>query len=118
MVFGGMGVAGCAGVAAYFLKQGSADGRLLMTMVAGRAWVGEWLCGHGLGGYAQAYGAAQEAFFAARPGSPLSVVAGIPEYAFNGGLGVGVEQGVLGAVPALVLGLWSLAVLSQTHVFP
>lgn len=113
MVFWGMGVAVCAGVAAYFLKQGSADGRLLMTMVAGRAWVGEWLCGHGLGGYAQAYGAAQEAFFAARPGSPLSVVAGSPEYAFNGVLGVGVEQGVLGVVSALVLGLWSLAVLCR-----
>ena len=113
MVFWGMGVSVCAGVAAYFLKQGSADGRLLMTMVAGRAWVGEWLCGHGLGGYAQAYGAAQEAFFAARPGSPLSVVAGSPEYAFNGVLGVGMEQGVLGAVPALVLGLWSLAVLCR-----
>ena len=103
----------CAGVAAYFLKQGSADGRLLMTMVAGRAWAGEWLCGHGLGGYAQAYGAAQEAFFAVRSGSPLSVVAGSPEYAFNGVLGVGVEQGVLGAVPALVLGLWSLVVLCR-----
>lgn len=113
MVLWGMGVAVCAGVAAYFLKQGSADGRLLMTMVAGRAWAGEWLYGHGLGGYAQAYGAAQEAFFAARPGSPLSVVAGSPEYAFNGVLGVGVEQGVLGAVPALVLGLWSLAVLCR-----
>ena len=113
MVLWGMGVAVCAGVAAYFLKQGSADGRLLMTMVAGRAWAGEWLCGHGLGGYAQAYGAAQEAFFAARPGSPLSVVAGSPEYAFNGVLGVGVEQGVLGGVPALVLGLWSLAVLCR-----
>lgn len=113
MVLWGMGVAVCAGVAAYFLKQGSADGRLLMAMVAGRAWVGEWLCGHGLGGYAQAYGAAQEAFFAARPGSPLSVVAGSPEYAFNGVLGVGMEQGVLGAVPALVLGLWSLAVLCR-----
>ena len=113
MVLWGMGVAVCAGVAAYFLKQGSADGRLLMTMVAGRAWAGKWLCGHGLGGYAQAYGAAQEAFFAARPGSPLSVVAGSPEYAFNGVLGVGVEQGVLGVVPALVLGLWSLAVLCR-----
>lgn len=113
MVLWGMGVAVCAGVAAYFLKQGSADGRLLMTMVAGRAWVGEWLCGHGLGGYAQAYGVAQEAFFAAHSGSPLSVVAGSPEYAFNGVLGVGVEQGVLGAVPALVLGLWSLAVLCR-----
>ena len=52
-------------------------------------------------------------FFAARPGSPLSVVAGSPEYAFNGVLGVGMEQGVLGAVPALVLGLWSLAVLCR-----
>lgn len=107
----GMGLAVCAGLAAYFLKQGSADGRLLMTAVAGRAWAGEWLWGHGLGGYAQAYGAAQEAFFESRPGSSWATVAGCPEYAFCGLLGVGVEQGVLGAVPALVLGVWSLAVL-------
>lgn len=47
-----------AGCAAYFLKQGSADGRVLMALVAGRAWAAEWLTGHGLGGYLPAYGEA------------------------------------------------------------
>lgn len=51
-----MGLA--AGCAAYFLKQGSADGRVLMAFVAGRAWAAEWLTGHGLGGYLPAYGEA------------------------------------------------------------
>ena len=112
MVLWGMGVAVCAGVAAYFLKQGSADGRLLMTIVARRAWAGEWLCGHGLGGYAQAYGAAQEAFFAARPGSPLSVVAGSPEYAFNG---VGRRRGTgrVGGRSGLGVGLVELGGVVQ-----
>lgn len=111
MVFVGTAVAVCAGLAVYFLKQGSADGRLLMAAVAGRACAGEWLTGYGLGGYVHAYGEAQEAFFALHPDSPLSAVAGSPEYAFNGLLGVGVEQGLLGVLPALLLGLWSLGML-------
>lgn len=110
-VLAGVAVAAVAGVAVYFLKQGSADGRWLMTAVAGRAWTEAWLTGHGLGSYVHAYGEAQAAFFAARPGSPLAGVAGSPEFAFNGLLGVAVEQGLAGIVPALWLGVWSLAAL-------
>ena len=38
-------------------------------------------------------------------------MAGSPEFAFNGLLGVAVEQGLAGIVPALWLGVWSLAAL-------
>lgn len=111
MVLKGICVVACAGVAVYFLKQDSADGRLLMMVVAARAWSVEWLLGHGIGGYAHAYGEAQEAFFATHADSPWVDVAGTPEYAFNGLLGIGVEQGLVGMLLALVLGLWSLFVL-------
>lgn len=96
MVLGGLAAAAILGACAYFMKQGSADGRLLMAIVAGKAWMAEWLTGHGLGGFAHAYGEAQAAFFAGHPDSPLLSVAGSPEYAFNGLAGVGVEQGLIG----------------------
>ena len=103
MVLGGLAVAACLGVCAYAMKQNSADGRLLMAIVAGKAWMAEWLTGHGLGGFAHAYGEAQAAFFAGHPDSPLLSVAGSPEYAFNGLAGVGVEQGLAGAVVTVSL---------------
>ena len=107
----GLAFAVVIGAAAYFLKQGSADGRVLMTLVAGRAWLDEWVVGHGLGGYLPAYGAAQAEFFAAHPGSPLAEVTGSPGYAFNALLGTGVEQGVVGMAFALVVCLGSLVLL-------
>lgn len=111
MVLGGMAAAAILGACAYFMKQGSADGRLLMAIVAGKAWMAEWLTGHGLGGFAHAYGEAQAAFFAGHPASPLLSVAGSPEYAFNGLAGVGVEQGIIGMACALTITLWTAFIL-------
>lgn len=95
----------------YAMKQNSADGRLLMTIVAGKAWMAEWLTGHGLGGFAHAYGEAQAAFFTGHPDSPLLSVAGSPEYAFNGLAGVGVEQGFIGMACALTITSWTAFIL-------
>lgn len=111
VVLGGLAVAACLGVCAYAMKQNSADGRLLMTIVAGKAWMAEWLTGHGLGGFAHAYGEAQAAFFTGHPDSPLLSVAGSPEYAFNGLTGVGVEQGLIGMACALAITLWTASIL-------
>lgn len=111
MVLGGLAVAACLGVCAYAMKQNSADGRLLMTIVAGKAWMAEWLTGHGLGGFAHAYGEAQAAFFTGHPDSPLLSVAGSPEYAFNGLAGVGVEQGFIGMACALTITSWTAFIL-------
>ena len=111
MVLGGLAVAACLGVCAYAMKQNSADGRLLMTIVAGKAWMAEWLTGHGLGGFAHAYGEAQAAFFTGHPDSPLLSVAGSPEYAFNGLAGVSVEQGFIGMACALTITSWTAFIL-------
>lgn len=111
MVLGGLAVAACLGVCAYAMKQNSADGRLLMTIVAGKAWTAEWLTGHGLGGFAHAYGKAQAAFFTGHPDSPLPSVAGSPEYAFNGLAGVSVEQGFIGMACALTITSWTAFIL-------
>ena len=111
MVLGGLAVAACLGVCAYAMKQNSADGRLLMTIVAGKAWTAEWLTGHGLGGFAHAYGEAQAAFFTGHPDSPLLSVAGSPEYAFNGLAGVSVEQGFIGMACALTITSWTAFIL-------
>lgn len=111
MVLGGLAVAACLGVCAYAMKQNSADGRLLMAIVAGKTWMAEWLTGHGLGGFAHAYGEAQAAFFAGYPDSPLLSVAGSPEYAFNGLAGVGVEQGLIGMACALTITSWTAFIL-------
>ena len=111
MVLGGLAVAACLGVCAYAMKQNSADGRLLMPIVAGKAWMPEWLTGHGLGGFAHAYGEAQAAFFTEHPDSPLLSVAGSPEYAFNGLAGVGVEQGFIGMACALTITSWTAFIL-------
>mgnify|MGYP003277192016 FL=1 len=110
-VLGGLAAAAILGACAYFMKQGSADGRLLMAIVAGKAWMAEWLTGHGLGGFAHAYGEAQAAFFAGHPDSPLLSVAGSPEYAFNGLAGVGVEQGLIGMACALTITSWTAFIL-------
>ena len=101
----------CIGVAAYFLKQGSADGRVLMALVSLRAWGAEWWAGHGIGSFAHAYGEAQAAYFAAHSGSPFVEVAGSPGYAFNALSGVAVEQGLVGVMFALAATLWSLSAL-------
>lgn len=111
MVLGGLAVAACLGVCAYAMKQNSADGRLLMTIVAGKAWMAEWLTGHGLGGFAHAYGEAQAAFFTEHPDSPLLSAAGSLEYAFNGLAGVGVEQGFIGMACALTITSWTAFIL-------
>lgn len=110
-VLGGLAAAAILGACAYFMKQGSADGRLLMAIVAGKAWMAEWLTGHGLGGFAHAYGEAQAAFFAGHPDSPLLSVAGSPEYAFNGLAGVGVEQGLIGMACVLTITSWTAFIL-------
>ena len=101
----------CVGIAAYFLKQDSADGRVLMTLVSVQAWLDKWLVGYGVGSFAHVYGEAQADFFTANPDSPLAVVAGSPEYAFNALLGIGMEQGSIGMILTLTLSLWSLCTL-------
>lgn len=91
----GAGIAILAGGLLFALKPDSARGRLFMWKIACHAIAEKPLTGHGVGGFAAAYGNAQEAYFAASDYEPWEErVAGSPEYAFNEYLQVAVELGI------------------------
>ena len=94
-VTGGLCVWMLAGYLLFMLKPDSARGRLLMWKMSCRAVAEQPWCGHGVGGFAAAYGDAQEAYFAAGSYEPWEErVAGSPEYAFNEYLQAAVELGI------------------------
>lgn len=79
----------------FHLKKDSASGRLLMWKMSCRAVAERPFTGYGRGSFAEAYGAAQENFFAQGDYSlQEELVAGSPEYAFNEYLQIAVEWGV------------------------
>ena len=82
------------GMALFYLKKDSANGRLFMWKISCHAIKQEPM-GYGNGKFAYAYGNAQEAYF--RDGNyslQEEFVAGSPEYAFNEYLQVAVEGGL------------------------
>lgn len=82
-------------VGSYMLKKDSADGRLLLWKVAGRAAVEAPINGVGWDRVAGAYGEAQEQYFASNEGSETEVlVADAPEYVFNEYLQVAIAYGI------------------------
>ena len=102
-----VGVMLVVGVFLYFLKQGSADGRLLMWTVASGVIGRNWLTGVGFGDFPSAYADGQATFFELNPDSVFLSVASCPEYAFNEYLHIGVELGLIGFV--LFLGIVGVA---------
>ena len=97
-------LAGCAIAGVYGMKRDSADGRLLMWKVTGKAIAGQPLAGTGLGGFPAAYAEAQGEYFATGTATGQEKqVAGCPEYAFNEYLQIGLEQGIGGLI---VFVLW------------
>ena len=92
-------LAGCAIAGGYGMKRDSADGRLLMWKVTGKAILGQPLAGTGLGGFPAAYAEAQGEYFATGNATDREKrVAGCPEYAFNEYLQIGLEQGIGGLI--------------------
>lgn len=97
-------LAGCAIAGVYGMKRDSADGRLLMWKVTGKAIAGQPLAGTGLGGFPAAYAEAQGEYFATGTATGQEKqVAGCPEYSFNEYLQIGLEQGIGGLI---VFVLW------------
>lgn len=81
----------------YFLKPDSAQGRLLMWMIAFKAMIAHpW--GVGWDRVAGAFGQAQEDYFAQHPDSVFVSVAGAPEYVFNEFLQIGIAFGIAGFI--------------------
>ncbi len=92
-------LAGCAIAGGYGMKRDSADGRLLMWKVTGKAIAGHPVTGTGLGGFPEAYAEAQAEYFKSGKATEKEKrVAGCPEYAFNEYLQVGLEQGIGGLI--------------------
>ncbi len=91
--------AGCAFAGLYGLKRDSADGRLLMWKVTGKAIAGHPVTGTGLGGFPEAYAEMQGEYFETEEATDKEKrVAGCPEYAFNEYLQIGLEQGIGGLI--------------------
>lgn len=79
----------------FYIKKDSANGRLFMWKISLHAIAEKPLAGHGPGGFHDAYGAAQEAYFANGTYSEWEEhVAGSPEYAFNEYLQLAIEFGI------------------------
>lgn len=91
-------LAGCiaATVVLYWLKQGSADGRLLTWWGALTSWTDSPWLGCGAGSFAQACGVGISSISRSHPQSSLWASAGVAEYACNDPLLLLVEQGVAG----------------------
>lgn len=97
-------VGGCAVAGMYGMKRNSADGRMLMWKVTGKAIAAHPVTGTGLGGFPAAYAEAQAEYFGTGMATDKEkLVAGCPEYAFNEYLQIGLEQGIGGWI---VFMLW------------
>lgn len=87
----------------YNMKQDSANGRLLMWKVTGKAIAGKPITGHGLGGFPGAYREAQAHYFATGTATETEKrIAGCPEYAFNEYLQIASEQGIFALLIFLI----------------
>ena len=92
-----------AAVLCYFLKRGSADGRLLTWAAVLVSWWRKPLWGWGIGGFPDACASGVADLYGKDPDSGLFASGGVAEYAFNDLLQVLVEQGAVGAVLCLAV---------------
>lgn len=100
----------------YWVKKGSADGRLLIWWGALMSWSDSPWFGCGIGGFAKACGDGIAAIYHIHPHSSLWSSAGVAEYAFNDPLLLLVEQGVVGlALGTLTIG-FTLYSLKKCHI--
>lgn len=96
-------LAGSAVIGVYGMKQDSADGRLLMWKITGKA-IAEHPGGTGLGSFPAAYAGTQAEYFGTEAATDKErLVAGCPEYAFNEYLQIGLEQGIGGLIVFVLL---------------
>lgn len=93
IVWGGLLV---TGICLYFLKQDSADGRLLIWQASLQSWSEAPLWGVGIGGFSKAYSDGIAELYTTNLDIHMFASAGVTEYAFNDLLKVLVEQGIVG----------------------
>ncbi len=84
-------------IGAYFIKQGSADGRVAIWAASLASWQHSPWLGVGIGGFRHACAEGMAELWHDNPASPLFDSAGVTDYAYNELLKILVEQGVAGA---------------------
>lgn len=107
--------AGCiaVGITFYFIKQGSADGRVLIWTSALTTWLHYPWIGVGIGGFFHASANGITELYANNPSSALFASGGVTDYAFNDLLKVLVEQGIIGMFLCLAMVGYMLFLLWQ-----
>lgn len=98
-----------AGIAFYFIKQGSADGRLIIWKAALTTWIDYPWLGVGVGGF---YNAFAEGMAQLSTSNMDFSSADVPDGAYNILLKIVVEQGVVGGILAISLTAVALIKLS------
>lgn len=99
------------GIAFYFFKQGSADGRLIIWKAALSSLIDMPWFGVGIGGFYNAF-----AEGVAKPYGMDFASAGVPDFAFNILLKIVTEQGVVGGFLAISLTVVALMNLSRNNI--
>lgn len=99
-----------AGIVFYFIKQGSADGRLIIWRATLTTWINSPWLGVGVGGFYNAF--AEGVVQLSTSGMDFSS-ADVPDGAYNILLKIIVEQGVIGGVMVISLSIASLKKLSK-----
>ncbi len=99
-----------ASVVFYFVKQGSADGRLIIWKAALTTWVDAPWFGIGIGGFLHAV--AEGIARLSTTNTDLSS-AGVADYAYNVLLKIVVEQGVVGGLMAVAFAVVALIKMSR-----
>ena len=104
------GAIALAGIVFYFIKQGSADGRLIIWKSALTTWIESPWLGVGIGGF---YNAFAEGMAQLSTSNMDFSSADVPDDAYNILLKIVVEQGVVGGLMAISFAITSLKGLSK-----
>lgn len=99
-----------AGIAVYFMKQGSADGRMVIWKASLTTWMHYPFCGVGVGGLWHAFSDGMSELTAS--GKALTS-GGVPDWAYNSLVKIVVEQGAVGGIFAISFTAAALAKLSR-----
>ncbi len=94
----------CAGiiVGLYFIKQGSANGRILTWIASLKTWEHTPWLGVGIGGFRHACAQGVSELYIADPSNPLFFSGNVSEYAFCDFLKILIEQGIVGLALCIV----------------
>ena len=97
--------AACVGfiIGLYFMKQGSADGRILTWIASLKTWMHDPWLGVGIGGFRHACAQGVSELFTVDSSNPLFFSGNVSEYAFCDMLKILTEQGILGLALFIVV---------------